>query len=467
MNPSNPINDPDLTLDETIGVPVTHPTVDHHRRARDRKLVSSILAAALTKPLGLLAPLITTPLFLHYLDHDGYGLFATVVSVATLLSLTNAGLAQGLVNKLVACYVSDDRALARRYVSSVMLCLAAIVAVALLAWTAASLYLNWDHLLGVPDPSLRAVTPKVLCITGAGTLISLLFAAPQSILNAFQENTALAFWDGLAKLAGLVAAVLIVRTAFGIVGVAWAVTGSQALIAAACAAWIFARRTWLVPRLADFDPSLLRGTLTDGLYLLLVNVAILILFQCDKLLIFHMRGPGAVTDYDVVVRLYVIVYAAFTVLWTPLWPAYGEAVNRGDLPWVQRRLRLSILVGCGTVAAGGLTLALLINPTVRLWTRGSITHVSLATTLAIAATFLLRAWADCHSIVLISFNVFRPQAYAILLHAILNVALALILGPRFGVPGIAWSTPLTALLTTTWSYPWLVRQHLRLSPSPG
>ena len=33
------------------------------------------------------------------------------------------------------------------------------------------------------------------------------------------------------------------------------------------------------------------------------------------------------------------------IVLSPLWPAYGEAVARDDLPWVHRTLRRSVVIG--------------------------------------------------------------------------------------------------------------------------
>jgi len=59
-----------------------------------------------------------------------------------------------------------------------------------------------------------------------------------------------------------------------------------------------------------------------------------------------------------------------------------------------------------------------------------------------------------------SVGIFRPQIIMFGGHAVLNLALALTLARPFGVEGVAWATPISALLTSVWGYPWLMKKLL-------
>ncbi len=93
---------------------------------------------------------------------------------------------------------------------------------------------------------------------------------------------------------------------------------------------------------------------------------------------------------------------------------------------------------------------------------GSSTVLSASRSLIIAvtATFLLRAWVDCRSVVLNAAGVLVPQIYAYGAHAVLNTIVAICVVKRFGVEGVAWSTPITALVTSFWAYPYLIRKYI-------
>jgi O-antigen/teichoic acid export membrane protein len=84
--------------------------------------------------------------------------------------------------------------------------------------------------------------------------------------------------------------------------------------------------------------------------------------------------------------------------------------------------------------------------------------------IAMTGTFLARAWVDGRSIILNSAEVLVPQAFFYGGHAVLNVALAIVLGRMFGVEGVACATPITAMATSVWGYHWMIRRYIFRRP---
>lgn len=72
--------------------------------------------------------------------------------------------------------------------------------------------------------------------------------------------------------------------------------------------------------------------------------------------------------------------------------------------------------------------------------------------------FIMRTWVDCRSTVLNAAGVLKPQVGFFLAHAALNLLGAILVARRFGVTGVAWVTPITAVLTSAWGYPILIRR---------
>jgi O-antigen/teichoic acid export membrane protein len=87
-------------------------------------------------------------------------------------------------------------------------------------------------------------------------------------------------------------------------------------------------------------------------------------------------------------------------------------------------------------------------------------HVSRSLILAVTITFVLRAWVDSRSIILNSVNILKPQIVFYTGHAVLNLILAIVLVKPFGVEGVAWSTPITAAVTSVWGYEWMIKRYI-------
>jgi O-antigen/teichoic acid export membrane protein len=442
------------------------PSLALHARERNRRLINSLLVGLVTKPLGLLAPLITAPLFVKYLGSERYGLFEAIIALSALLSLANAGLTLGLVNRLMDCHVSGDRELARRYVSSLLLTLAAIMLPALLVWTLVAAFTRWDHVFHISGSEARGHVAMATWITGTSVLFGLVFSAGASIYQAYQEMTIANVWDGIAKAVTFAACVGVVYTRFGLVGVAIASAAVPACVSGLSTAWLFWRRPWLRPRLASFDRRLVRSSFGDGLLLLTITSSVVLIFQCDKLVIGTVIGSASVTVYALIGRIFTSGYGVYMMLLMALWPAHGEALRRGDWQWVRHKLHLSLAVGFAVCVGMGTVLMVFGDTVFHIWTRGQINAVPRTLVLAVTATFLLRAWVDSRSIILNSLNILAPQVHFFVAHAVLNLVGAVVLSRYFGVAGVAWATPITALLTTAWGYPWMVRRGVARARCP-
>ena len=154
------------------------------------------------------------------------------------------------------------------------------------------------------------------------------------------------------------------------------------------------------------------------------------------------------------------------LLLTPLWPAYGEALRRGDLKWIRRHLRTSLWLTCGgMVGLGGL-----------LWWRGEAllalwlgprAGLSANLVLGMCAAFALRAWVDCRSVVLNAAGYLRAPMYFWGAQAVLNLAFSVILVRTAGIMGLVWAGPISAILTTFWGYPLMIRRFLARLEAPA
>jgi O-antigen/teichoic acid export membrane protein len=434
----------------------------HHRATRRRRLGLAIVTSLCSRALALVIPLVCLPLFVRYLGKEGYGLYETVAALAVWLSLTNAGLYMGLQNRLQDCHVSGDRALARGYVSSVWTVLAAGSLVGVIVITVVTPLINWNALLEISTPQVGRATGAAFWCASVIAFANIVVSLPGAVYSAHQELHVANLWEGVGRVATIVASVAVVWTNFGLPGVVIASAGAPALVRGVNFAWFFiGEKPWLRPSLRLFDARLLRGTLSDGLYAFILQMAVVAIYQSDKLIIGVALTPERVTPYAVVGRLFLVAYGAYFILLMPLWPAYGDALRRGDVNWVRRGVRWSLLVGCGGVALCGLTLLMTGHWVIPLWTRTPGIVVSRSLILAMTATFVLRAWIDARTIAFNAVGAFRPQIVFFAAHAVLNFILAVALAKPYGVEGVAWATPISALLTSAWGYPVLMRRLLR------
>ena len=435
--------------------------LDRHGIERNRRLRRSIVTAVMIRPLALIISFVSVPIFLRYLGPERYGLYEAIIAFSMYLSLSNAGLTAGLVNKLTDCHVSGDRELARRYVSSLWFALLAIVGFFCVVATVAMPLFDWNRLFPSSDPATGAQVPWVVWATAITTFISIIGGVPGSTYAAYQELDRNNYWEGAAKVATLLGCFVVGFTPLGLLGVVLVVlalpTGVR-LINTATFFWV--EKPWLRPRLDMFDRRLIKSALSEGIYIFALQMAAIAIFQTDKVVISSVLGGESVAGFAIVGRLYLQAYGVFALALATLWPAYGEAARRGDIAWVRRSLRRSIVLGAGVVLMCGLVMFFLGDPVIRIWTRNPALSVSKPLVIAMTALFLCRTLVECQSVFLNGASVFLPQVVLLVVNAALNLVSAVLLAKKFGVIGVAWSFPLTAALTSLWAYPWLIRRYL-------
>ena len=94
----------------------------------------------------------------------------------------------------------------------------------------------------------------------------------------------------------------------------------------------------LFPKIDDFDKNKIRALFTLGGKFFLVQIAFLVIFMTDKILITQYLGPEHVTDYETVFRLFSIFTVAQGLMLTPLWTAYTDAYHKKDFSWIRAKL---------------------------------------------------------------------------------------------------------------------------------
>jgi O-antigen/teichoic acid export membrane protein len=108
-------------------------TQSHANRGLERYRRAGITASSsfIAKALNILISFLSVPLTVHYLGAERYGVWLTISSLITWMSMTDFGLAgNALVNVLAETHGREDRKGAQQYSASAFWALSGISAVA-------------------------------------------------------------------------------------------------------------------------------------------------------------------------------------------------------------------------------------------------------------------------------------------------------------------------------------------------
>jgi O-antigen/teichoic acid export membrane protein len=427
---------------------------------RSRRLVSGIVTAVASRGVGALAPLLLVPLTLSYLGTELYGLWMAATALTSMALFADLGLGNGLMTKLAPCYASGDTATARRFIATAYAALT-VVAVGLCAllW-AVSDVVPWASMFNTADAG-AARTVALVCLTAF--LVNIPLALVQRVQYAYQQVAQSNMWQATGSLWSVVLVVAAVQAELSPTLVVAAAVAGPVLGNALNTAWAFGRQSrFLAPRPGDVDVASAGGLLRLGGQFFVLSIVTSLSLNVDNLVIAHVLGLGAVTEYSVPARLFTALGLLVTLVNLPLWPANGEALARGDVAWVRAvTRRMTLASGCA-VLLPAVVLVLAGDLVLDVWVGGSV-DTSPWLLVGLACWWLLLATASPRFMVQNAAGLVRPQLTGWVAFLVLSLPAKWVAAQHLGVAGIAFAGAAVYLVTV---WPAADRGYRRTLSSP-
>ncbi|MEO7497286.1 MAG: oligosaccharide flippase family protein [Massilia sp.] len=391
------------------------------------------------KGLAILASFFAVPLLLRYLGAEQFGVWSTILSVMSWIVFFDLGIGNGLRNKVAEALAKDDAALASRYISSgytliglISLCLFAIT-------VCASFFIPWRVVFntsGVTEVTLRST----VVIAAFFILLNFALSLIAQVLNAVQKTAAIVFGQFFTNALSLGLVYLLTRSAdASLIYLSAAYGGALVSANVLLSIWFYRKRADLIPALA-LDTTHIRPLLSLGLQFFAIQLAVLVIFTTDKILITQLFGPQYVAQYDVVFKLFGCITIAQTIVTAPLWSSYTDAYHRGDFAWIRNALHKQLRI-FGVVVGAVALLAVAAKPIIAIWI-GREFEVSSALVGSMAAFIVVSTWNNIFAYFVNGIGEIKVQLYTALAAMALNIPLALFLVKvlGFGLNGIVLAT---------------------------
>lgn len=411
-------------------------------RERYRRAALTAATSVVSRAVSLLALLISVPLTLHYLGTERYALWMAISSFLAVITSLDLGIGNGLVTAIAECHGRGDVDGARRSTASALVILTGLAVVAFLIFAAAYPFLSWQRIFRIGSPQALAEAGPATAIFVACVLASLPLAVAGRVRVGYQRGFATEAWALVGTLLGFGGLLAAVAMRGGLPWLVLGFSGGPVLAAALSGLSLFLReRPALRPRSGDFDRSRALRLLRTGLAFFVLQMAGAVAFSSDSLIAAQVLGPEAVTRFAVTARLFTIVSVAVGIALAPLWPAYGEAVARGDVGWVRKALVRSLRVSVAVSLGLALVAVAIGDRIIRLWV-GSGIDPGLSLLLGLGLATVLMTAGSATSVFLNGVQAFRFQILTGTLMASAKVVSSIALARHLGVAGLAWGTVL-------------------------
>lgn len=408
-------------------------------QARSHNYFRQVKGSAVFKGLAIACTFFAIPLMIHYLGQEQFGVWSTLLSVLTWISFFDLGLGNGLRNKLAEALANDQPEEARSYISSAYSLIGIISFILFVCIDIAAFSVPWQTVFNTQLLSEEKLRYAIL-ITGFSITVNFWLGLINSVLNAVQKTAVVVLGQFLFNALTLFFVyVLTMTTNASLLYLAIAYGGSMVGTNILLSRWFYKKNIIFLPRLS-LDFSHVRPLLNLGLQFFVLQIAVLVIFATDKILITQLFGPESVTPYDVLFKLFSVISIIYGLITAPLWSSYTDAYHRSDFVWIKGVLRKQFLIFGGIVLAVG-CLILIAKPVIAIWIGGDIV-VSLPLVVSMGFFILISTWNNIFALFLNGIGKIRLQIYSAVFAMFMNIPLSIYFTQYlgFGVSGVVLAT---------------------------
>lgn len=412
---------------------------------RYRRAALTTLAAGVASLSSVVVTFLTIPIILHHLGAESFGFYMTLATAISLLGWLDLGVGLGLLNILSACNGRDDRDGAKRYVSSAFFAILGLAVAFSCLFAAVYTFIPWEKVFNTPpqfgDEVRTAVIVLAVCIA-----LSMPIGLVNRIQAAYQRGYLNSLWDILARILILIGVLLAVKFDASLPLILLVVLGMPVISSAINMLTLFGfSLPWLRPSPTAVESVKALEVVNKGGLFVLLQLVTAAAFGSDNVVILHVIGPAAVSDYTVARTFYQMAATATLLALMPLWPAYGEALAKGEKVWISQTLKWSLLLATLLSAAAALLLTGISKWALPFWV-GHPVDISYGLLSGFGAFIIVTTAGNALAMLLNAASIIRFQAFTSIAMGTVALLAKIIFGKHFGLSGIIWGTVISYVL---------------------
>jgi O-antigen/teichoic acid export membrane protein len=428
-------------------------------------MATATVAGLVGKGTSVLVSLAIVPVTVRYLGPERYGLWVAISSSILMFFLLDIGIANTLTNLISEAYAASDRTLAGKYFATALWMVTGVSAtIGLVLWIAWP-HIRWEALFRIHGDALIRETSRAF----AAAVIVLLFALPTNLISrvlaGYQELHISNIFTAGGSVLSFLTVLAVIHLHGSLAALVAGYAGATVIANTSCLLWVcVVRKPWLKPWPTRIDWKMTTRLLHTGGQFFILQMAGLLVFNTDNLIIAHYLNPIAVTQYSVTWRVAGLISTIQALVIPSLWPAYAESWVRGDIGWIQKaykRMRwvtlIVVTVACAILLPAGRTI-------IRIWAGPSAVPSA-------ALIYLMCVWMIVLAITMNQACLMgatyrlRTQTISSCLAAVANLVLSILWVQHLGLEGVILATLVSYVLFILFVQTREVRSILNTRPS--
>lgn len=403
---------------------------------REKKIRYTAATAILAKILAMLVPLVTVRYAYDYLGAEIYGLWNTVLSFFSMFAFADLGLGSGLQTSLSQCQGRDDEENSRKLVASTYLILVISTTIILLVMLVLFHFVDWGSVMNVESDIAAQLVGKVVVIIVISKLLNIPFSLVNRTQLALQEGYKGNIWQCVANILSIGLIIVIVVADGGKIPLIIASTYTVVIVSILNFIVYFGvQRKEYAPRLKYADAKVAKSMLQIGIAFCLLSVFTNLGLSLDSFIVARVSNLTESATYSILYRATGLISVGCGMLSTPLWGAFGEALERKDYEWVKGRSRKTALFSLLIALAGTVGLMVLGRWIFAIWL-GKPLEYSNMMLLSMCLMQCLLSGISPYFMVLNARGIVKRQIFIFSIYTVTSLLLKFALGELFGIDWI-------------------------------
>ncbi len=406
----------------------------------------NIVGSFVLRGVSVLVSLMLVPVTIGYVNAELYGVWLTVASVMNWINFLDLGFTHGLKNKLTESLAHEDYEKGKSLVSTTYLMLITIFIPVCIILELLIPMVNWTELLNINECYNEEVT-NVMRVVIAIACLQMIVNVIVSVIAAFQKVALSNSFGVIGNIISLFV-ILFLRNNYSPSLIALALTlGLMPTLVTIIASFIcFSDRFKKVsPSWKYIKLGYIKDLMSLGYKFFIINIQVVVLYCSTNILISYVSSPIEVTRYSIACQLMNVAMMAYTIITSPLWPAYTDAYARNDYSWMittrnrMKKILLLSLLGC-------LVLVVLSKPIYTIWINDQV-EVPYLMTIVVGLYVMAYCWMNLNCTLLVGMSKIHIETIIVSIGMLLHIPISIILGRLIGAYGV-----ITSLIVINFSY---------------
>ena len=440
-------------------------TEEGRSKERHRRIAWTTVTAGAAKFAAAAAMFISVPLTLGYLGPERFGLWMAISAVIAMLGFADFGLGNGILNAVSHATGRNDKVAIHQFVSNGFIMLTAIAALMLLVFVAAYRHVPWPSVFNVSSSTAALESGPVVFVLATCFFATLPLGATQKIQLGLQRGHWGNMWETVGSVMGLFGIIIATQFQAGLQWIALSMAGMPLLFRAVNTFLFFGyQEKSLRPRFGHFEFSVVKRLIRTGALFFILQLAVIVGLQSDNIIIARILGVEAVAGYDIALKLSILPAMFIGLLVVAQWPAYGEALSRGDSDWIRHTFTKTIRLSLLTAIPFALVLFTWGDVIIRVWAGPEVVP-SVALLASMSIWSILLVLGSVIAVLLNGLHIVKFQVINALLMATANILISIYLVNKIGTIGAIIGTISTYTifsLLPSWYY---IHRHISVFQS--